>query len=107
MDEVLLGSLLGSTLRVATPLLLCALAGLLSERSGVVDIGLEGKMLSAAFAAAAAGAATGSLGLALLAGLGVAVVLSWVHGVACVSHSGDQVVSGVALNIIGRTDGRR
>lgn len=100
MDEVLLGSLLGSTLRVATPLLLCALAGLLSERSGVVDIGLEGKMLSAAFAAAAAGAATGSLGWALLAGLGVAVALSWVHGVACVSHSGDQVVSGVALNII-------
>jgi simple sugar transport system permease protein len=100
MDEVLLGSLLGSTLRVATPLLLCALAGLLSERSGVVDIGLEGKMLSAAFAAAAAGAATGSLGLALLAGLGVALALSWVHGVACVSHSGDQVVSGVALNII-------
>lgn len=100
MDDMLWGSLLGSTLRVATPLILCALAGLLSERGGVVDIGLEGKMLAAAFAAAAAGAATGSLGWALLAGLGVAVVLSWVHGVACVSHSGDQVVSGVALNII-------
>lgn len=100
MDDMLWGSLLGSTLRVATPLILCALAGLLSERSGVVDIGLEGKMLFSAFAAAAAGAVTGSLGLALLAGMGVAVALSWVHGVACVSHNGDQVVSGVALNII-------
>jgi len=100
MDEMLWGSLLGSTLRVATPLILCALAGLLSERSGVVDIGLEGKMLSAAFAAAAAGAATGSLTWALLAGLAVGVAWSWVHGLACVSHSGDQVVSGVAINTV-------
>ncbi|OYT93856.1 MAG: sugar ABC transporter permease [Burkholderiales bacterium PBB3] len=100
MDEALLGALLASTLRVSTPLILCALAGLLSERSGVVDIGLEGKMLAAAFAAAAAGAAYNSMGLALLAGVAIAVVLSWTHGLACVSHRGDQVVSGVAINII-------
>jgi simple sugar transport system permease protein len=100
MDELLLGSLLGSTLRVAAPLILCALAGLLSERSGVVDIGLEGKMLAAAFAAAAAGALSGQLVWAVLAALAVAVALSWLHGVACVSHTGDQVVSGVAINII-------
>ncbi len=100
MDEASLGALLASTLRLATPLILCALAGLFSERSGVVDIGLEGKMLFAAFAAGAAGAFTGSTGIALLAAMGVAVLLSWMHGLACVSYPGDQVVSGVAINII-------
>jgi simple sugar transport system permease protein len=100
MDEVLIGSVLASTLRVAAPLILCALAGLLSERAGVIDIGLEGKMLMAAFAAGAVGVAAGSVTLALLAAMAVGVALSWLHGVACVSHRGDQVVSGVAINII-------
>lgn len=100
MDEVLLGSLLASTLRVSTPLLICALAGMFSERSGVVDVGLEGKMLFAAFAAGAVGALYGSTWLALLAAMVAAILLSWIHGMACVSHQGDQVVSGVAINII-------
>lgn len=100
MDESLIAGMLASTLRVSTPLTLCALAGLLAERSGVIDIGLEGKMLFAAFAAGAVGALSGSLALALLAAMGVAVLLSWLHGVACVSHRGDQVVSGIAINII-------
>lgn len=99
MDDVFWGSMLGSTLRVATPLILCAMAGLLSERSGVVDIGLEGKMLAAAFAAAATAVMTASLPLALLAATAVAVTLALVHGYACVTHPGNQVVSGVALNI--------
>ena len=100
MDESLIAGMLASTLRVSTPLILCALAGLLAERSGVVDIGLEGKMLFAAFAAGAVGALSGSITLALLAAMGIAVLLSCLHGVACVSHRGDQVVSGVAINII-------
>lgn len=100
MDEALFGALLASTLRVSTPLIFCALAGLLSERSGVVDIGLEGKMLFAAFAAGATGAVYGSTTAALLVAMGVAIALSWMHGLACVSHRGDQVVSGVAINII-------
>jgi ABC-type uncharacterized transport system permease subunit len=100
MDETLIGTMLASTLRLSTPLIFCALAGLLSERSGVVDIGLEGKMLFAAFAAGAAGAMYGSTTLALLAAMAVATALSWMHGLACVSHRGDQVVSGVAINII-------
>jgi simple sugar transport system permease protein len=100
MDEIFWASVLGATLRVSTPLILCALAGLVSERSGVVDIGLEGKMLAAAFLAASVGVVSGNLWLALAAALAVAVCLSWVHGFACVSHSGDQVVSGVAINIV-------
>ncbi|MBP9147153.1 MAG: ABC transporter permease [Rhodoferax sp.] len=100
MDETLVGAMLASTLRVSTPLIFCALAGMLSERSGVVDIALEGKMLLAAFAAGACGAAFGSTTLALLAAMAVAVSMSWVHGLACVSYRGDQVVSGVAINII-------
>ena len=100
MDEALIGAVIASTLRIATPLILCAMAGLLSERSGVVDIGLEGKTLFAAFAAAAAGAAFGSTGIALLLAIGMALALSWLHGFATVSHTGDQVVSGMAINII-------
>ncbi|TXI23380.1 MAG: ABC transporter permease [Roseateles sp.] len=100
MDEVLIASVLASTLRVSAPLLLCAMAGVLSERAGVVDLGLEGKMLFAAFAAAAAGAATHSTGLGLLAAVVVACAVSLVHGFACVSNRGDQVVSGVAINMI-------
>lgn len=100
MDDVFVGAMLASTLRMSTPLIFCALAGLLSERSGVVDIGLEGKMLFAAFAAGSAGAVYGSTAVALLAAMLVATTLSWLHGLACVSYRGDQVVSGIAINII-------
>ena len=99
MDELLVGSLLASTLRVATPLILCALASTLCERAGVIDLGLEGKMLATAFAAAALGAATGSLALALAGAIAVGVALSMLHGFACVSHRGDQVVMGMAITM--------
>jgi general nucleoside transport system permease protein len=93
------GTVLASTLRMATPLILCALAGTLSERAGVIDLGLEGKMLATAFAAASAGVMTGSLPLALLAAIAVGVALSMLHGYACVSHRGDQVVMGMAITM--------
>ncbi|TDQ84300.1 nucleoside ABC transporter membrane protein [Dongia mobilis] len=93
-------STLAATLRLATPLILCAMAGLLSERAGVIDIGLEGKMLAGAFAAAVTAALTGSPYLALLAGLTIAAALSLLHGLASITYRGDQVVSGVAINII-------
>jgi general nucleoside transport system permease protein len=99
VDEIAIGSLLASTLRVATPLILCAMAGLLAERSGVIDLGLEGKMLMCAFAAGAAGAVSGSLAVALAAAVAVGVALSMLHGYACVSHRGDQVVMGVAITM--------
>lgn len=89
-----------STIRVAAPLVLAALGGLFAERSGVVDIGLEGKMLGAAFAAAATAAVTGSAWLGLAAAVISSVLLALVHGFACVTHAGNQVVSGMALNIV-------
>ncbi len=92
--------LFDATLRVATPLVLAALGGLFSERSGIVDIGLEGKMLAGAFAAAATAVVTGSAWLGLLAAIFAALLLALVHGFACITHNGDQVVSGMALNIV-------
>jgi general nucleoside transport system permease protein len=102
MDELFLQALLltDSTVRLATPLVLAALAGLFAERSGVVDIGLEGKMLGAAFAAAATAAITGSAWLGLAAGSAFSIFLAMVHGFACITHRGNQVVSGMALNIM-------
>ena len=91
---------LDATFRVATPLVLAALAGLFSERSGVVDIGLEGKMLGGAFAAATVAAVTGSAWLGLGAGILAAVCLAMLHGFACITHRGDQIISGVAINIL-------
>ncbi len=92
--------ILDATLRVSAPLILAALAGLFSERSGIVNIALEGKMLSAAFAAAATASITGSVWLGLLAGIAVSVMLSLVHGFATITHRGDQIVSGVAINML-------
>jgi len=91
---------LDATLRVSTPLILCAMAGLFSERSGIVDISLEGKMLAGAFAAGAVAAVTGSAWLALLVAIVVSVMLALVHGFACITHRGNQVVSGLAINIL-------
>ena len=89
-----------ATLRVATPLILAAMAGLFSERSGIIDIGLEGKMLAAAFAAASTAAVTGSAWAGLGTALSVSVALALLHGFACITHRGDQVISGVAINVI-------
>ncbi|MBL4740980.1 MAG: ABC transporter permease [Sneathiella sp.] len=92
--------LLDATFRVATPLILAAMAGMFSERSGVVDIGLEGKMLGAAFAAAAAASVSGSAWVGLGAGILTSLALSSLHAYACVTHKGNQVVSGMAINIM-------
>jgi len=89
-----------ATIRVATPLILAAMAGLFSERSGIIDISLEGKMLAAAFAAASIAAVTGSAWLGLAGGVLAAIVLALLHGFACITHNGNQVVSGVAINIL-------
>lgn len=92
--------LLDSALRLATPLILCAMAGLVSERAGIVDIGLEGKLLVAAFAAAAMASAAGSAWAGLGAALLASMFFSLIHGFACITHRGDQIISGLALNIL-------
>lgn len=89
-----------ATLRVATPLILCAMAGIFSERAGIIDISLEGKMLMAAFVAASVAALSGAPILGLGAAIAVSVALSLLHGFACITHKGNQVISGLAINIL-------
>ncbi|MBL0935223.1 MAG: ABC transporter permease [Rhizobiaceae bacterium] len=102
MDQafVVLIQILDSTIRLSIPLMFACLAGLYSERAGVFDIGLEGKMLAAAFAGAAAAAVYGSAWLGLVFAVMVSVALALVHGFASITNRGNQIVSGVAINFI-------
>ncbi|MCK8482991.1 ABC transporter permease [Aliiroseovarius sp. S2029] len=98
MDFLTIIQISDSALRLATPLLLACLAGLFSERAGIFDIGLEGKILASAFFSAAVAAATGSVWLGLLAGVASSIAFSGVHGLASITFQGNQLISGVALN---------
>lgn len=89
-----------ASIRMAIPLLLACLAGLFSERAGIFDIGLEGKMLAAAFLSAAVSFSTGNVWVGLFAGIGIAVVLSIIHGIASITFHGNQLISGVAINFL-------
>ena len=100
MDYATLLQLLDSTLRLATPLLLACLAGLYSERSGVFDIGLEGKMLVAAMCAGAVAFYTGSAWLGALAGIAGSLVFALIHGITSITFRGNQLIAGVALNFL-------
>jgi ABC-type uncharacterized transport system permease subunit len=100
MDIGFILTIFDSALRLSIPLLAACLAGLWSERSGVVDIGLEGKMLVAAFAAAAAAYVFDSAWTGLLAGIGASVIFGLIHGFASISQRGNQIVSGVAINML-------
>ncbi|SFU01057.1 ABC transporter permease [Sedimentitalea nanhaiensis] len=100
MDFLTIIQVLDSTIRLATPLLLACLAGLFSERAGIFDIGLEGKMLAAAFFSAAVAAISGSVWLGLLAGIVASLVLAALHGLASITFRGNQLISGVAINFL-------
>ncbi|TCS66628.1 ABC transporter permease [Primorskyibacter sedentarius] len=100
MDLMTILQVLDSTVRLATPLLLACLAGLFSERAGIFDIGLEGKMLAAAFFSAAVASLTGSVWMGLLAGMAASLVLSGIHGLASITFRGNQLISGVAINFL-------
>jgi ABC-type uncharacterized transport system permease subunit len=100
MDFLTLLQVLDSTVRLSTPLLLACLAGLFSERAGIFDIGLEGKMLAAAFFSAAVAYVSGSVWLGLLAGIAASLALSALHGLASITFRGNQLISGVAINFL-------
>lgn len=112
MDYASVLQLLDSTVRLSTPLLLACLAGLWSERAGIFDIGLEGKMLAAAMTSAAVAALVaampdrGALGIlspviwGLLAGILASLAFSMLHAVASITFRGNQLISGFALNFI-------
>lgn len=100
MDYGTLLQILDSTLRLATPLLLACIAGLYSERAGIFDIGLEGKMLAAAMCSGAVAALSASAWLGILAGIGGALVFAALHGLTSITFRGNQLISGVALNFL-------
>ena len=100
MDLTTLLQVMDSTVRLATPLLLACLAGLFSERAGIFDIGLEGKMLVAAFVSAGVAYVSGDVWVGLLAGIGASLGLSALHGLASITFRGNQLISGVAINFL-------
>lgn len=100
MAEIFTIALIWSTIRLSTPLILAALGGLFSERSGVINIALEGMMLAGAFTAAAVTYAAGNPFVGLLAGMGAGLLIAAIHAVACIRYRADQVVTGTAINIL-------
>lgn len=108
MRDIFSISLLFSTIRLAAPLIFAALGGMFSERSGVINIALEGKMLAGAFTAAAVTyAADAKLGMGnaspwvgLLAAIAAGMFLAAIYAITCIRFKADQVVSGAAINIL-------
>lgn len=99
MADLFTIALIYSTIRLSTPLILAAIGGMFSERSGVINIALEGMMLAGAFTAAAITYASGSAWVGLLAAIGAGILIALVHAVACIRFKADQVVVGTAINI--------
>src|SRR6476620_2543218 len=100
MWEILNVALIFSTIRLSTPLILAALGGLFSERSGVINIALEGMMLAGALTAAAVTYASGSPYVGLVGGIMAGMLIAAIHAVACIRYQADQVVTGTAINIL-------
>jgi ABC-type uncharacterized transport system permease subunit len=93
-------ALFAAMLRYATPLLFAALGGVVSERSGVINIGLEGMMLMGAFFGVWGADKTGSWVLGLFIGMAAGVALALVHAVFAITLRADQIVSGFSMNLL-------
>jgi general nucleoside transport system permease protein len=100
MELDIIWQVAAQTIRISTPLLLACIAGLWSERSGIVDIGLEGKMLAGAFVAAIIALETGNAYAGLGAAIVVCLLLGLLHGYASITQRGNQIVVGVAINML-------
>ena len=102
MDDILtsIGTLLASTIRNATPLIFAALGGMFSERSGVVNIGLEGLMLISAFAGVVGAFISGSALVGLGFGLAAGLIFALIHALMCITFEADQIISGTAINLL-------
>ena len=99
-DVVTWSALVAATLRYATPLIFGALGGIVSERSGVVNVGLEGMMLTGAFFGIFGADLLDSWFLGLLVGMAAGGLLALVHAVFSINLRADQVVSGIAINFL-------
>jgi len=100
MNEIFTFALMFSTIRFATPLIFAALGGMFSERSGVINIALEGLMLAGAFTAAVVTYQLGNPFLGLLCGIAAGAALAFVYAIACIKFEADQVVSGMGINFL-------
>ncbi|MDQ2819814.1 MAG: ABC transporter permease [Pseudomonadota bacterium] len=99
MEDFHIASILVSTIRNAPVLMFAAMAGLFAERSGVVDIGLEGKILASAFTSAAVAYSTQNVWFGIGAGIAVSVALALLQGYVSITQKGNQLVCGIAINI--------
>jgi ABC-type uncharacterized transport system permease subunit len=99
MEDFHIASILVSTIRNAPVLMFAAMAGLFAERSGVVDIGLEGKILASAFTSAAVAYSTQNVWYGIMAGIVVSTALALLQGYVSITQKGNQLVCGIAINI--------
>src|SRR5512132_63595 len=100
MADIFTIALIWSTIRLSTPLILAALGGLYSERSGVINIALEGLMLAGAFTAATVAVFSHSAWIGVAAAVAAGVAVAALHALATITFRADQVISGTAINML-------
>ncbi|MDO4594038.1 MAG: ABC transporter permease [Tissierellia bacterium] len=97
----MLGLIIGNTFINATPILFTGLGGMMSEKSGVTNIGLEGMMAIGALIAATVGFYVGNPWIALIAGGLAGMFFALIHAIISITFAGDQTISGIAINYLG------